>query len=223
MSSRVLIFFVVVFASLNAGVMGWSYAVAHNWLDNEEHRLPNIRLIDDACQGAFIRKFIALQDWSRPTMLVLGDSQPFNDRAPLETTWHFALAKDFGLHPVSMAVIDGRPEDSAYIAGLQHSPPVKERPARTGWAGYMSRGSPPRRPSANHEAHAGAAPLTPALRPSRSRARPTRTRRGMFAEVRPAPLQYASAPLHRISFHEALRPTQRQADAAPWPRFRAAG
>jgi hypothetical protein len=97
--------------------MGWSYAVAHNWLDNEEHRLPNIRLIDDACQGAFIRKFIALQDWSRPTMLVLGDSQPFNDRAPLETTWHFALAKDFGLHPVSMAVIDGRPEDSAYIAG----------------------------------------------------------------------------------------------------------
>jgi hypothetical protein len=118
MSKRILLFFVVVFALLNGGVMAWSYTNARAWLGNEEHRLPSIRVIDGSCQAPFIRKFIALQDWSRPTFLVLGDSQPFNDASPMKRTWHYALAQKMNLHPVNMAVIDGRPVDTAYIAGL---------------------------------------------------------------------------------------------------------
>jgi hypothetical protein len=124
-SAAVVAAFVFALVAFNARYFAPAYAVAKDWLGNEEHRLPNIRLVESSCQTAFIREFIAMQDWSLPTFLVLGDSQPFNDRAPLEKTWSYGLASDLGLQHVNMAVIDGRPEDSAYVARLLHEAGVR--------------------------------------------------------------------------------------------------
>lgn len=119
MSSRILIIsFCCVFLTANLVYFVPSYNAALDWINNEEKRLPNLRAINADCRPAFLRKFISVQDWSKPTMVALGDSQPFANGVPLENTWLYLVNQraNLGLQVINLSVIDGRLIDSKYIA-----------------------------------------------------------------------------------------------------------
>ncbi|MDM9619066.1 hypothetical protein [Rhizobium sp. S96] len=118
-TSRTTVFvFVLTLIVLNASLYAGAYSAFDNWLGNRDHRLPNVRLLSEQCRAPAVRRFISMQDWSLPSMIVLGDSQPFNSGFPLESTWPFLINQKagMGLRVVNLAVIDGRPEDTAFIA-----------------------------------------------------------------------------------------------------------
>lgn len=89
------------------------------WLANPEHRLPNIRLVDADCRAAFIRRFISRQDWSKRPIVFIGDSQMMGNGFKIEETWTHLLSQK--LTPpapiVVLGVMDGRPRDTAFVAG----------------------------------------------------------------------------------------------------------
>jgi hypothetical protein len=114
----VLVVFILSFLTLNAALVTAANERVTGWLDNAEHRLPNIRLLPPQCRAVVVRKFIQLQDWTVPTLLVFGDSQPFSEGLPLDKTWPYLAAQkaNLKLRVVNLAVIDGRPEDTKYVA-----------------------------------------------------------------------------------------------------------
>ncbi|WP_210338805.1 hypothetical protein [Devosia rhizoryzae] len=110
--------FLAAFGLSSARYIVPAYSSATTWLDNDVQRLPNIREVTEECRGPFIRKFLSLQDWDRPSMLVFGDSQSVAMGVPKENTWseHFKNRVAPELQVINLAVIDGRPGDAEFIA-----------------------------------------------------------------------------------------------------------
>ena len=88
------------------------------WLERSAHRLPNVRDIAMGCRAPIIYRFASMHDWGQPTLLLLGDSQVFADRINDEETWGYLLAREMGLNPINLSVIDGRPQDTTYIVQI---------------------------------------------------------------------------------------------------------
>ncbi len=104
---------------------GASVSTLDGWLANPGHRLPNVRLIEDRCRPSIVARFIALQDWSRPTLLLLGDSQVFSGSVDDEATWGSLVGQQMNLTPVNISILDGRPSDTAYVARMLHAAGVR--------------------------------------------------------------------------------------------------
>ncbi|MBK9078400.1 MAG: hypothetical protein IPL91_04320 [Hyphomicrobium sp.] len=117
-SVLVVVTFLSTLFAINTRDIVVSYSVASRWLGNADQRLPNIRIISEECRAPFIRRFIALQDLTKPTMLIFGDSQSFNKGVPAKSTWpaRFNELADLRLNIVNLAVVDGRPPDTRFIA-----------------------------------------------------------------------------------------------------------
>jgi len=117
-SAHAISVFALVLLACNLLYAGPQYVLALSWLNNSEHRLPNVRPLADECRAPFIRKFISLQDWSKPKLVVFGDSQAFAMNVPAAHAWPNLFSKKSGLDldVINLAVIDGRPLDTEFIA-----------------------------------------------------------------------------------------------------------
>jgi hypothetical protein len=115
-SRTVLFLFLVASIVFNARYAIPAYTAADAWLANADHRLPNMRIIPENCRAPFVRRFIAAQEWTDRTLVVLGDSQPYNNGIPTQNTWPSLLAEALSMDAINLAVIDGQLADSAYIA-----------------------------------------------------------------------------------------------------------
>ena len=110
----VLIFWAILYA-VGASNLPAALQASDRWLQNTPERLPNVRTVADRCQLPYVDRFVALHDWSQPTLLLLGDSQVFANSLDDHETWGHVLAADLGLEPLNLSVIDGRPGDTEQV------------------------------------------------------------------------------------------------------------